>query len=379
MTADNISTELHAWHKRQAALMHYFASLEYLQGLKTQVDELIIWTDAVLSQRAPFDAIGLADLRWDPTDTSAHFSTYAFPALLDFQQGVAADIASRASDQYGLSGAYQCARMLSEYGHSMLWATREQEDAFQEKFARIYSYADNADGILRRFPTRNDFSYWNLWNEYKHLFPRLPRFKIRTDIEGHSGSVPPRTGLYVPQTDPYGALQFAWTRGYGELGPVCTLNEFGHQALQAVGRHGLWDDEQGLFAFALEHLHLGIQKDDLFQVRSNLPDFSTVPLAVSRLSIEEQPCSWYFVELIDGEFEEHDGTYTQASSSINVTAHPPSILAGQPCPRSGWWFTPAKNNSRTRFDEGDVMPDIPGNHYGSVIWQWDSHQDSPRC
>ncbi|HRL21528.1 MAG TPA: hypothetical protein PLP85_07155 [Alcaligenes sp.] len=378
MTADT-TIELHAWHKRQAALMHHFSSLEYLQGLKTQVDELIIWTDAVLSQRAPFDTIGLADLHWDPTDTSAHFSTYAFPALLDFQQSIQRQIAKRSVDIYSSTAAYQCARMLSEYGHSMLWATREQEDAFQEKFARIYSYADNADGILRRPPICDDFVYWVIWNKYKHFFPQLPRFRIRTDIEGESGSPPPRTGLYVPQTDPYGALQFAWTGGYGELGPVRALNDLGRKALRAVGRDGLWDDQEGLFAFALKHQDQGIQTDDLFSSISHEPRRHLAPPVVAIHTFDEHPCKWYFVELIEGEFEEHDGTYTQASSSVSASVHPPSTLAGQPCPRSGWWFTPAKNNSRTRFDEGDVMPDIPGNHYGSVIWQWDSHQDSPRC
>jgi Domain of unknown function (DUF1911)/Domain of unknown function (DUF1910) len=49
------------------------------------------------------------------------------------------------------------------------------------------------------------------------------------------------------------------------------------------------------------------------------------------------------------------------------------VMAGQPCPREGWWFTPAKTNSRRLFKAGEVMPDVGGD-YGATIWQWDEQQ-----
>ena len=61
MTPESSIIELNPWHKRQAALIHHFTSLEYLQGLKVLVDELIIWVDTVLQQRTPLDTIGLDD------------------------------------------------------------------------------------------------------------------------------------------------------------------------------------------------------------------------------------------------------------------------------------------------------------------------------
>lgn len=51
------------------------------------------------------------------------------------------------------------------------------------------------------------------------------------------------------------------------------------------------------------------------------------------------------------------------------------IDADQPCPQSGYWFTPAQANSRRHFKAGDVMPTI-GSDYGTTIWQWDSDQSS---
>ena len=47
---------------------------------------------------------------------------------------------------------------------------------------------------------------------------------------------------------------------------------------------------------------------------------------------------------------------------------------GQPCPRAGFWSTPASHNSRRRFDAGEVMPVIEGSSWGATIWYWDEAQ-----
>ncbi|GAB3551309.1 hypothetical protein GCM10027343_35460 [Noviherbaspirillum agri] len=46
---------------------------------------------------------------------------------------------------------------------------------------------------------------------------------------------------------------------------------------------------------------------------------------------------------------------------------------GQPCPQTGYWFTPAKLNSRRYFNEREIMPAFQVD-YGATIWQWDSNQ-----
>lgn len=47
--------------------------------------------------------------------------------------------------------------------------------------------------------------------------------------------------------------------------------------------------------------------------------------------------------------------------------------AGEPCPRTGWWVTPAAGDSRRRFEQGDLMPDLKS-AWGATIWQWDTRQ-----
>lgn len=46
---------------------------------------------------------------------------------------------------------------------------------------------------------------------------------------------------------------------------------------------------------------------------------------------------------------------------------------GQPCPREGYWFTPASTEGRRHFKQGEVMPDMKSG-YGQTIWQWDEQQ-----
>jgi hypothetical protein len=47
--------------------------------------------------------------------------------------------------------------------------------------------------------------------------------------------------------------------------------------------------------------------------------------------------------------------------------------ANKPCPREGFWFTPAKQGSRRFFQHGELMPEFKTD-WGATIWQWDESQ-----
>lgn len=57
---------------------------------------------------------------------------------------------------------------------------------------------------------------------------------------------------------------------------------------------------------------------------------------------------------------------------------PERVPAGQAVPTSGWWFTPAKANSRRHFNKGEVLPSIEGSAYGDTYWQWSPEQSLPQ-
>ena len=67
----------------------------------------------------------------------------------------------------------------------------------------------------------------------------------------------------------------------------------------------------------------------------------------------------------------------RSHASVAPENTPPRQPAGQPCPKEGWWFTPAAAGSRRHFKQGEVMPEVQSD-YGSTFWQWDSDQSAPK-
>lgn len=48
------------------------------------------------------------------------------------------------------------------------------------------------------------------------------------------------------------------------------------------------------------------------------------------------------------------------------------VVGGEPCPRDGMWYSPAKTDSERHFKTGAVMPTSSASGYGTTIWQWAS-------
>lgn len=358
------------WQKKQAALLYHFSSLDFLRGLQKQVNDLIAFIDPTLdlAKAQNRDSV-LVDKRWGNRDTSENWSSNAWPFLKDFQLSISRAIADRAFETYGVTGVNQCARGMSEY--SMQWTTREEQDQFDVMFESISSYAHYIDNTMQkgyRTSRWDDFNLSMAWQEFKGQFPRLPKFQVRTDIEGETGKVPVRTGVYIPQDDPHGSLQFAWTGGgHGELIESATFNNLGLGAFDAIGRKDLWVNGDKMLAFVRANIKDPLLQSDSFFSDSQTPELA--PSLVARNAFTSRPCNWYYVELVNGEFEDLEDD----STSVVVPENRLRVEGGQPCLRSGYWFTPAQPGSRRLFKEGENMP-VVGSDYGATIWQWDPEQ-----
>ena len=46
------------------------------------------------------------------------------------------------------------------------------------------------------------------------------------------------------------------------------------------------------------------------------------------------------------------------------------VEAGQPCPRAGYWFTPAQADYRRHFQAGETMPAFGASRWGDTLWYW---------
>jgi hypothetical protein len=136
--------KLSLWQKRQAAMLYRWMSLDYLKGLKDLIDAFNRGADVTLelAKRQGRDAL-IANPRWGVRDTSANWSTYAYPALDEFRRSTIKDIALRATENYEFTGARECSRMLDET--SSMWMTAEEEERFNAQFDVVYAYASKID------------------------------------------------------------------------------------------------------------------------------------------------------------------------------------------------------------------------------------------
>jgi hypothetical protein len=81
---------------------------------------------------------------------------------------------------------------------------------------------------------------------------------------------------------------------------------------------------------------------------------------------EERDCLWHLVERVT------DATQVSPAPSVTTAEHY-RLTSGDICPETGYYFTPARPDSRKRFQQGDVMPAFDS-AYGTTIWQWDPVQ-----
>lgn len=148
----------------------------------------------------------------------------------------------------------------------------------------------------------------------------LPIYK-RTTVSVQSGSLPQRSGLYLPDQSNTSA-QFLLS---SKVAP-----------------------EARVF----------LRKEPLFH-----PD--TGAQYAEQNIIERRACTWTLVEQAAPDA-------SRPSPTIGMPQlH--GVVGGTPCPSAGFYFTPARAGSRSYFSAGEVMPTFD-TEYGTVIWQWDLDQ-----
>lgn len=358
--------------KLQAAILYHFASFDYLKGLHRMVTNLmdgIVDPLIAQSQSQNRDSV-LISTRWGNRNTTANWCNNAWPFLRDYQLSLSKALASRAIESYGITDTNNCFRGMSEY--SMQWATAEEEAIFNDMIRIISNYAAGIDQTLDDYHHSrwSDYSFAHEYQSFIADHPQIPKFRVRTDITGESGKTPSRTGVYITQNDPHAALQFAWKgNGGGKLRPAKTFNEIGLAALRQVGRNDLWIDDQKMFDFAVKSPHFDLFKPTIYMLDVENRDLAAG--AVEGEAFADISCKWYFVEIINGEFEAANITI---GTMENLLTMPERVPGGERCRRTGFYFAPSKPNSRRHFTQGEIVP-IFESQYGDTIWQWDSRQD----
>ena len=118
-------------------------------------------------------------------------------------------------------------------------------------------------------------------------------------------------------------------------------------------------------------------------IQQDQPDY-TLPLVLEKTGIDTSkfvsidPYKITYEEFIKRQEAGEDMTpyyENQPTAKPEITSQAKGRCpANQPCPISGYWFAPAKKDSRAYFKKGDIMPDYPHNNWGEVIWQFDGEK-----
>jgi hypothetical protein len=364
------TSELTPWQKKQAAMLYYFTSEDYLRTLHKMVRDLVngvVEPMLDLARAQGRDSV-LINSVWGTRDTSENWANNGWPILKDLQTSLARTLAGRSSNHFRISAVNECLRGIDEY--SLGWMTPGEEAMFGIATRAISAYASGWDTTVTDYANDwDDYGFAYDYPSFASLNDQIPKLRIRPDLRTKTGELAPRTGVYFSPDEPHASLQFAWAEHGGlRLRLANTFNEFGLAALTAVGRDALWFDKEKMLRFVLSDPLAQRIRHEVFA--DGEPNATLAPSAVARSAFTTKSCSWILVEPIPDEFEE-------LSSLSNPTQQlaPPlkRIIGGNGCMESGFYFTPSVPNSRRYFAKGDRMP-IMSSVFGDTIWQWDANQ-----
>ena len=363
--------QLTRFQKQSIALIYYVTSKPYLEMLLTKLDELIEYTGGVidLADQQYRDRVLLQE-GWGMGDTSANWSTYAYPSLLDFRLGLIRIIEETKQEKYCWTPAYNTARMLGEFQPN--WMSEEEETDFKTRFDELYRLCSYYDSCVKPPRSWDLYILFEVINELGLFDHKVPKFKVRTDIRVNSGESIPKTGVYIPVGDRYGAPQFAWTHEEtgtferGWLEKCETINALGKQLFSKFNEYTAWTPSEELRAFAIEYLKKKKIDDNFGYVKFDYDrQLRLAPSLIARNVFTTFDCSWYFVELVDGEFEEIGREETEVFVTPDL-----KVIGGELCPRTGYWILSSQKEKRLYFTKGTLIPKY-NKDWGEEYWVFD--------
>ncbi|MCS0591645.1 hypothetical protein ACFQ09_25205 [Massilia norwichensis] len=204
------------------------------------------------------------------------------------------------------------------------WMSKEDQEIYEKLLMKAATMAGYLTGTSGAYWRPLDLSNYSSEFEPFDSPARWPLYRINQKISVRSGIKTPQNGIYVPDLD-NSCAQF--------------LSTYYNEAPQTV-------------------VIVGYR--DLLDLRTR-EKYGEEPI------LEKKDCTWYLVERASDSDSAQQVEHSKSSQLKRVTG-------GQPCPEDGYYFTPARADSRRLFKRGEMMPDL-GANYGVKIGQWDVKQE----
>lgn len=195
------------------------------------------------------------------------------------------------------------------------WMDEVEPDGAGKYYERLYRashYAGNIHATYSGFWSKSELTsnYWEDGRGPLNPPPTWPAYRLNKSVTVKTGDIIPQTGIYLPTADD-------------------SCAEFLIKGREAIEANVGYDPKR-------------------------------------MQNVSEEPTTWILVDRIA---DRSDIPAVQAAEAAQRLRCP----AGQLCPQSGFWFTPAKTDSRRYFKAGEIMPRFETD-YGETIWQWDEIQ-----
>jgi hypothetical protein len=205
------------------------------------------------------------------------------------------------------------------------WMLRADENMYGALLSKAVTLVGNISTTERAGWAPFDLAEYSDYFGPLNPPPQWPRYRIHGTVSVSTGQKLKQSGIYIPDVE-NSCAEF-----------LCVRYETAPAARVHVGMRPLLHPTTG-------------------------EQYAEEPI------LEDRDCTWYLVERVPDQQGDAPSDPAPAARLIRVPA-------GEGCPETGFYFTPAKIGSRRLFQKGEVMPGIDS-AYGSTIWQWDSDQAS---
>lgn len=368
--------QLTRWQARQAAMLYWYSSLEYLQKFHNVLEQVVnglVDPELVASSRHDASRI-LHHAQWGIQNAHKVVQPCPLSDFYDLERAVAQSITKRKKGVYEPTATDDEMRKLQEFWVCVYPPEKEQQ--YQQAIALINHFSYPIDSLFYGFPSPrwSDFSFACHLPSFMVESPVIPKFRVRTDITGTTGQQPPRTGVYVAADDPHASLQFSVVnrRSFG-LTNASTFSQVGLDALHAVGRDNLWFNDAKMHDFAANHW-MWPQFREFMEVSGEIHS-DLARGAISLHAFEERPANWHLVEVIPGEFEDIGMAHVDRS----LPAPPEVRKAGERCRQTGYYSSVKHVGSNRFFSDNDIFPALDGTG-SETTWHWsDNHMRPINC
>lgn len=205
------------------------------------------------------------------------------------------------------------------------WMNREDENLYGELLNKAVVMASNICRTERAGWGPSDLARYDEYFGPLNPPVQWPKYRIQKDVSLVTGQKLERSGIYVLDIEG-GCAEFLFVRY--EIAPTAKVH---------VGMRPILHPTTG-------------------------EQYAEEPI------LEDRECTWYLVERVSDEQGDVQQDHAPAAQAARVPA-------GEACPEHGFYFTPAKTESRRLFHKGEVMPSV-GTDYDLAIWQCDNNQVS---